>query len=68
MYMCVCVCVCVCVFVCVGEAIADSGGLKFSWESFLLQHKPEALDRKLFFLAQGQTWCQKQVGYTLVVY
>ena len=45
-----------------GEAIADSGGLKFSWESFV--GKPsvstDLAQRKLFFIAMGQTWCEKQ--------
>mmetsp|Transcript_62050 Transcript_62050/g.146302 ORF Transcript_62050/g.146302 Transcript_62050/m.146302 type:complete len:742 (+) Transcript_62050:56-2281(+) len=43
-----------------GEAIADSGGLKFSWESFVAKHSPSPEDRKLFFIAMGQTWCDKE--------
>ncbi|EKX34371.1 hypothetical protein GUITHDRAFT_55341, partial [Guillardia theta CCMP2712] len=58
-----------------GEAIADSGGLKvkllllhvlslftprqFSWESFLHAYQPSHTDRMLFFIAMGQTWCEK---------
>jgi putative endopeptidase len=45
-----------------GEAIADSGGLKFSWESFVgkTSVSPDLAQRKLFFIAMGQTWCEKQ--------
>jgi len=43
-----------------GEAIADSGGLKYAWQSFLKAHSPSPVDRKLFFIAMGQTWCEKQ--------
>ena len=42
------------------QAIADLGGVKFSWESFVAKTKPDALERKLFFIAMGQTWCEKQ--------
>eukprot|EP00802_Teleaulax_amphioxeia_P007277 Tamp_07283.p1 GENE.Tamp_07283~~Tamp_07283.p1 ORF type:complete len:799 (+),score=165.87 Tamp_07283:72-2399(+) len=43
-----------------GEAIADSGGLKMSWQSFLAKEKPDLFNKKLFFIAMGQTWCEKQ--------
>jgi len=43
-----------------GEAIADSGGLKFSWEAFLEHHHPSEEEKRLFFIAMGQTWCQKE--------
>mmetsp|Transcript_169 Transcript_169/g.365 ORF Transcript_169/g.365 Transcript_169/m.365 type:complete len:742 (-) Transcript_169:485-2710(-) len=43
-----------------GEAIADSGGLKFAWEAYVAKHQPDAESRKLFFIAMGQTWCEKE--------
>uniref|UniRef100_A0A7S0VEH4 Endothelin-converting enzyme 1 n=1 Tax=Hemiselmis tepida TaxID=464990 RepID=A0A7S0VEH4_9CRYP len=43
-----------------GEAIADSGGVKFSWEAFLARHDPTPEEKRLFFIAMGQTWCQKE--------
>mmetsp|Transcript_38005 Transcript_38005/g.86576 ORF Transcript_38005/g.86576 Transcript_38005/m.86576 type:complete len:752 (-) Transcript_38005:59-2314(-) len=42
-----------------GEAIADSGGLKYAWESFVKRHSPSESDKRLFFVAMGQTWCSK---------
>mmetsp|Transcript_16149 Transcript_16149/g.37310 ORF Transcript_16149/g.37310 Transcript_16149/m.37310 type:complete len:768 (-) Transcript_16149:97-2400(-) len=43
-----------------GESIADSGGLKFAWEAFVDEQKPEVVDKRTFFLALGQTWCSKE--------
>ena len=43
-----------------GESIADSGGLKFSWDAFVASQKPELKDKQTFFLALGQTWCSKE--------
>jgi predicted metalloendopeptidase len=42
-----------------GEAIADSGGLKMAWEAFLAKEKPSQDEKRMFFLAMGQTWCSK---------
>ena len=38
---------------------ADSGGLKYAWESFEKKHSPSESDKRLFFVAMGQTWCSK---------
>lgn len=43
-----------------GESIADSGGLRFSWDAFVASQKPEEKDKRTFFLALGQTWCSKE--------
>jgi len=43
-----------------GEAIADSGGLKMAWEAFLAKEKPSQDEKRMFFLAMGQTWCSKE--------
>jgi len=43
-----------------GEAIADSGGLKFAWEAFLKRAAPTEEEKRLFFIAMGQTWCMKE--------
>jgi len=42
-----------------GESIADSGGLKFAWEAFVKKHAPDDSEKRLFFVAMGQTWCEK---------
>ena len=42
-----------------GESIADSGGLRFSWEAFVAKHQPDNSAKRLFFVAMGQTWCEK---------
>jgi putative endopeptidase len=42
-----------------GEAIADAGGVKYAWESFVKRHAPSESDKRLFFVAMGQTWCSK---------
>ena len=42
-----------------GESIADSGGVKFAWEAFVTKHRPDASAKRLFFVAMGQTWCEK---------
>ena len=43
----------------VAKAIADSGGLKLAWEAFLQRTQPDEDAKRLFFIAMGQTWCQK---------
>ena len=42
-----------------GESIADSGGVKFAWEAFVANHKPDPSAKRLFLVAMGQTWCEK---------
>jgi hypothetical protein len=34
-----------------------SGGLKFAWEAFVKNHAPDDSEKRLFFVAMGQTWC-----------
>ena len=34
-----------------------SGGLKFAWEAFVKKHAPDDSEKRLFFVAMGQTWC-----------
>ena len=33
-----------------------SGGLKFAWEAFVKNHAPDDSEKRLFFVAMGQTW------------
>ncbi|KAJ1492675.1 hypothetical protein T484DRAFT_1930886 [Baffinella frigidus] len=43
------------------ENIADSGGVKVSYEALLKLHpKSSEADKQLFFLSWGQTWCSVQ--------
>lgn len=41
-----------------GEDIADSGGLKFSWRAFLASGERTPAEKRTFFTAFAQTWCQ----------
>lgn len=40
-----------------GEDIADSGGLKFSWQAFNLKKRTLA-EKREYFTSFAQTWCQ----------
>ena len=40
-----------------GEDIADSGGLKFSYAAFLSK-KRTAQEKRIYFTSFAQTWCQ----------
>ena len=37
--------------------VVGSGGLKFAWEAFVKNHAPDDSEKRLFFVAMGQTWC-----------
>jgi predicted metalloendopeptidase len=37
----------------------DDAGIKFAWEAFVANHQPDESSKRLFFVAMGQTWCEK---------
>jgi len=43
-----------------GEDIADSGGLKFSYQAFTLKQPRTRLEKRVFFTSFAQTWCSVQ--------
>jgi predicted metalloendopeptidase len=43
-----------------GEDIADSGGLKFSYHAFVGKEPRSALEKRIFFTSFAQTWCSVQ--------
>ena len=40
-----------------GEDIADSGGIKFSYQAFTLKKERTLEEKRMFFTAFAQTWC-----------